>query len=99
MPEKEKVMTITIMRTDLYDASGYTGAYLALPAGKGELQDALHCARITEGQPYQIVECMNMEGAELDYIPEEFTLDELNFLAYRISGLSEQERMAFAGVL
>ncbi|RCX14369.1 hypothetical protein DFR58_11593 [Anaerobacterium chartisolvens] len=34
MPEKEKVMTITLMRTDLYDAPGYIGAYLALPAGK-----------------------------------------------------------------
>jgi hypothetical protein len=97
MQEKEKVMTITLMRTDLYDAPGYTGAYLTLPASKGEVQDALHRARITEGQPYQIVECMNMEGVELDYIPEEPALDELNFLAYRISELSEQERMAFTG--
>ncbi|MDF3001611.1 MAG: hypothetical protein K0Q48_1730 [Bacillota bacterium] len=97
MSEKEKVMTVTLMRTDLYDAPGYTGAYLTLPASKGEVQDALHRARIMDGQPYQIVECMNMEGVELDYIPEAPALDELNFLAYRISELSEQERMAFTG--
>ncbi len=29
MPEKEKVMTITLMRTDLYDAPGYSGTYIA----------------------------------------------------------------------
>lgn len=29
MQEKEKVMTITLMRTDLYDAPGYTGAWKA----------------------------------------------------------------------
>lgn len=95
--QKEKVMTVTLMRSDLYDALGYTGAYLTLPASQGEIQEAMDCARIKGGQPYQIVEYFNMQGEELDFIPGNPSLAELNFLAYRISELSEQDRMAFTG--
>lgn len=46
MPEKEKVMTVALMRSDLYDAPSYTGAFLKLPASRDEIQDALDRARI-----------------------------------------------------
>ncbi|AEY67673.1 MULTISPECIES: antirestriction protein ArdA [Eubacteriales] len=97
MSEKEKVMTVTLMRSDLYDAPAYSGAYLKLPASRDEIQDALHRARVTDDQPYQVVECFNMQGEELSFIPENPPLAELNFLAYRISELSEHDRIAFTG--
>lgn len=37
MPEKEKVITVAIMSSDLYDAPGYTGAFLKLPASRDEM--------------------------------------------------------------
>ncbi|WP_294853379.1 antirestriction protein ArdA [uncultured Oscillibacter sp.] len=97
MSEKEKVMTVTLMRSDLYDAPYYIGVYLKLPANQDEIQDALHRARIRDNQLYQIVECWDMQGEELDFIPNKPSLVQLNFLAHRISGLSEHDRMAFAG--
>lgn len=95
--QREKMMTATLMRSDLYDAQGYTGAYLTLPASRDEIQDALDRARIRDGHPYQIVECYDMQGEELDFIPDKPSLDELNFLAYRISEMSDYDRMAFTG--
>lgn len=97
MAEKEKVMTITLMRSDLYDAPAYTGAYITLPADSGEIQDALDRARITNHQPFQVVEYFNMQGETLDFIPDKPSLAELNFLASRISDLDEYGRMAFTG--
>ncbi len=95
--QKEKVMTVMLMRSDLYDKPGYVGAYLNFPARQDELQDALDRARIREGQPYQIVECYNMQGEELDFIPENPSLDELNVLSHRISEMSDYDRLAFTG--
>ena len=97
MSEKEKVMTVTLMRSDLYNAPAYTGAYLTLPADSSEIQDALYRARIIGNQPYQIVECLNMHGEELSFIPDNPSLAELNFLAGRISDLSVHDRTAFTG--
>jgi len=96
MPEQEKVMTVTLMRSDLYDSLAYTGAYLQLPASQSEMQDALERARVTGGQPYQVVECFDSQGEYLEFIPENPSLAELNFLAQRISSLGESERLAFA---
>lgn len=95
--KKEKVMTITLMRSDLYDDSRYIGAHLELPARRDEIQEALHHARITGNQKYKIVECCDMDWEELEYVPKNPSLNKLNFLAYRIQELSAQERIAFAG--
>lgn len=95
--ENEKVMTVTLMRSDLYDSPAYTGAYLTLPAYSGEIQDALQRARVTGDQPYQVVECFNMQGEYLDFIPDKPSLAELNYLAYRISSLDAYDRVAFTG--
>lgn len=81
MAEKEKVMIVTLMRSDLYDAHSYTGAYLSLPADGGEIQDALDRARIANHQRYQVVEFFNMQGEILDFISDDPSLSELNFLA------------------
>lgn len=97
MSEREKVMTVTIMRSDLYDAPAYTGAYLTLLASQGELQEALHRARVTGNRPYQVVECFNMQGETLEFIPDKPVLAELNFLAWRISKMNEHDRIAFTG--
>lgn len=97
MSEKEKVMNIILKRSDLCDIPTYDGTFLTLPAELSEVQDALHRARITNDQPYQIVDCINMKGEELNYIPKSPSLAELNFLAHRICDLSEQDRIAFAG--
>ena len=95
--QKEKVMIVTLMRSDLYDAPGYVGAYLNLPASRDEIQDAMDRARIRDGLPYQIVECFNMQGEELNFIQEKPSLDELNFLAHRISDLPTHDLLAFNG--
>lgn len=96
MTEPEKVLTVTLMRSDLYDSLAYTGAYLQLPANQSEMQDALERARVTEDQPYQIVECFDSRGEYIEFIPENPSLAELNFLAQRISSLGEPEQLAFA---
>ncbi|MPM14793.1 hypothetical protein SDC9_61157 [bioreactor metagenome] len=97
MPEKEKVMVVTLMRSDLYDAAGYAGAYLKLPAGRDVIQDAMDRARIRDGQPYKIVECFNSQGDELSFIPDDPSLAEMNFLARRVSEMNEHDRIAFTG--
>lgn len=96
MPEQEKVMTVTLMRSDLYDSPAYTGAYLQLPASQSEMRDALERARVAGDQSYQVVECFDSRGEYLEFIPENPSLTELNFLAQRISSLGESERLAFA---
>lgn len=95
--QNEKVMAVTLMWPDLCNIQGYIGAYLTLPASRGEIQDALDRARIKNDQPYQIVDCYVMQDEELDINLEKASLDELNFLAYRISKLSEHECLAFLG--
>lgn len=97
MPEKEKVMVVTLMRLDLYGAAGYAGAYLYLPASRDEIQDAMDRARIRDGQPYKIAECFNTQGEELSFIPDAPSLTELNFLAWRVSEMNEHDRIAFTG--
>ncbi|TCL54115.1 D12 class N6 adenine-specific DNA methyltransferase [Kineothrix alysoides] len=97
MPEKEKVMVVTLMRSDLYDAAGYAGAYLKLPAGRDEIKDALDRARISDGQPYKIMECFNSQGEEMSIIPDDPSLAELNFLARRVSEMDGHDRITFTG--
>ena len=99
MSEPQKVMTITLMRGDLYDSPVYSGAYLQLPARGYEIQDALERARISGDQPYKIVECFNSQGDYLECIPENPSLAELNFLAKRISGMEDHEKLAFTNCM
>ncbi|NPV89709.1 MAG: antirestriction protein [Firmicutes bacterium] len=91
----QKVMTVTLMRADLYDSPAYAGVHLQLPAHQSEMQDALERARITENQPYKTVECCNSQGEYLEFIPENSSLAELNFLAQRISGMKDHEKLIF----
>ena len=95
MSALQKVMTVTLMREDLYDSPAYAGAHLQLPAHQSEIQEALERARITENQPYKIVECCNSQGECLDFIPENSSLAELNFLAQRIGRMKDHEKLIF----
>ena len=81
----------TIARTDLWDKNGfiYCGASLSLPATQAEIEDAMDRARITAGQPFKIVECIDNDGCEMDYLPENPKLEELNFLAHRLKDFTE----------
>lgn len=99
MSALQKVMTVTLMRADLYDSPTYTGAYLRLPANQNEIQDAMERARITGGQPLKIVECYNNQVECIKFIPENLSLDELNFLASRLAEMEDWQRTAFKGLV
>ncbi|OLN30067.1 antirestriction protein ArdA [Desulfosporosinus metallidurans] len=99
MSEIQKVMTITLMRADFYDSPAYTGAYLRLPANQNEMQDAMERARITASQPFKIVECYNNQGEYIDFIPENPSLDELNFIASRLEEMEDWQKIAFKGLV
>ncbi|WP_283608508.1 antirestriction protein ArdA [Faecalispora anaeroviscerum] len=94
-----KEMTVTLMRSDLYASPAYTGAYLRLPANQNGIQDAMERARITADQPYKIVECYNNQGESIEYIPENPPLNELNFLAFRLSEMEDWQEIAFIGLV
>lgn len=95
MSALQKVITITLMRADLYDSPDYSGSYLQLPASGYEIRDALERARIAGDQAYKIVECFNSQGEYLEFIPENPSFAELNFLARRISSLEDYEKLTF----
>ena len=73
---------------------------LQLPAEKHELNDALQRARITEqNTPYEI---SVYECEALPLLPfrrlDSPTIDEMNFLAKRLDGLNEEERLVLQAV-
>jgi hypothetical protein len=63
-------ISVTIARTDLWNNPGfiYPGAALPLPATRADIDDALDRARVTDGQPYKVIECIDGNGYE--YYPE-----------------------------
>lgn len=95
--EKKQVLKVTLMRTDLSDDPSYAGASLRLPTNNSEIKDAFHRARIINNEPYQIVECVHMNGQGLDFNLCSSGLEELNFLALRLSEMSEYDSIAFQG--
>ena len=69
-------INVTIGRIDLWESSGtYCGAKISLPAGRSDIQDAMDRARITDGQPYKIYERTDGNGDDMDYLPENLTID------------------------
>jgi hypothetical protein len=90
-----KMMTATIYRDDLLDVPGYNGTYLRLPANIGEIQDAKERARISDGQPYLVEEIVDNSGEEINYIPNDPPLAELNFFAQRLSGMTDDDLLLF----
>lgn len=97
MAEQEKVMTATLMRSDLRWTFAYLGGRLGLPASPSEIQDAMDRARIRSGQEYLIAECLDMDGGEIGCLPDSPSLAELNFLARRLRNMSEYEQKTFNG--
>ena len=91
---------ISIFRDDLYNNPAYIGAHLCLPAANSEIQDAIEKARVNDEHPNFIV--MDYE-CEQDYLnellPKKSSLDELNYLARRLSGMNGFEKAAYEGVV
>lgn len=54
-------------------------------------------ARIRDGKPYKIEECFNMQGEEISFIPDDLSVEELNFLAHRMGQMNEYDKIAFKG--
>lgn len=90
-----KVMTATLYRDDLLYVPGYNGAELRLPANADEIQDAMERARIDNGQTYHIGEIVDNSGDEINYIPDEPSLAELNYLAQRLDEMTDDDQLLF----
>lgn len=90
-----KVITATLYRDDLLFVPGYNGADFRLPANADEIQDAMERARINNGQTYHIGEIVDNSGDEIDYIPDEPSLAELNFFAQRLSEMTDDDQLKF----
>jgi hypothetical protein len=90
-------MTASIYCTGLLGTFGYTGAHLRLPATADEIQDAMDRARIGKDQPLSIVDVYDNSGNDYSSIslPHNPPLAELNFLASRIAGISDNELLNF----
>jgi hypothetical protein len=86
-----KVMTATIYRDDLLYVAGYTGTYLHLPANADEMQDAKERARISKGKPYRVKDIVDNSGEEINYIPNDPPLAELNFFAQRLINMTDDD--------
>jgi hypothetical protein len=94
---EEKIFTVELSR---WNPSGINpSAEIALPATPYELADALEKTRITGDTVYsaEVLSC------KLDYLPQFITPDanlhELNYLAHRLSDLSEWELDCFEGMV
>lgn len=91
---------ISIFRDDLYDNPAYVGAHLCLPATNSEIQDAIEKARINNEHPDFIVMDYECEQNFLDeLLPKKASLDELNYLARRLSGMNNFEIAVYEGVV
>ena len=93
-------INVTIARTDLWENKNiaYPGASLLLPATRHEIQDAMDCARITDGQPYKVIECIDSNGDEMSYLPENPPLDMLNILAHKLKESDDYEQIQFTAM-
>ena len=91
---------ITILRDDLYDNSAYIGAHLCLPAANAEIQDALEKARVDEEHSdFTVIDYECEQDYLNELLPNKASLDELNYLARRLSGINDFEKAAFEGVV
>lgn len=91
-------MKISIFRDDLYDNPTYIGAHLCLPATISEIQDAIEKARITDEHPDFMVMDYECEQDFLnELLPKKASLDELDYLARRLSGMNDFEKAAYEG--
>lgn len=90
-------ITVTVARPDLWENLSlfYPGASLSLPATSTEIQDAMDRARITDNQPYKLIDIRDVNGFEMSPLPINPPLDLLNILAHKLGGLDESEQIQF----
>ncbi|MCL2697527.1 MAG: hypothetical protein FWE74_05550 [Oscillospiraceae bacterium] len=93
-------INVTIARPELWNNSNtrYSGATLMLPATAVEIEDAMDRARIYEGHALEVVECIDANGYEMDYLPEKPSLTMLNLLAHKLDSLEDYEHTLFIGM-
>jgi hypothetical protein len=94
-------INVTIGRSDLWDNPCfiYPGASLSLPATRAEIDDALDRARVKDGESYKVMECIDGNGHEMDYLPVNPPLDMLNFLAHKLADFEDYEINQFVGLV
>ena len=91
---------ISIFRDDLYDNPTYIGSHLCLPATTAEIQDALERARIdNEHRDFKVFDYEFKKDYLNELLPQKVSLDELNYLAQRLSGMDSLEKAAYEGVV
>ncbi len=97
----EKTLRIEIAKENP-EAGGYFYSTLALPAAEHEIRDALQKARIgrSDGEYLDITITGSLYAHDLEHIRiDSPTIDELNFLAKRLTALEDIERLIYAAVL
>lgn len=91
---------ISIFRDDLYDNTAYIGAHLCLPTVSSEIQDAIEKARITDEHPdFNVMDYECEQDCLNEVLPKKVSLDELNYLARRLSNMNDFEKAAYEGVV
>lgn len=82
------------------DAGNWLYADLQLPAEEHEIRDAFQRARITDSDTFYELSVYECEALPL--LPfrrlDTTTVDEMNFLAKRLDGLNEDERLVLQAV-
>ena len=82
------------------EAGNWLYADLQLPADEHEIRDAYQRARITSSDifhQYQVYECEAIPMLPFRRLDAP-TIDELNFLAKRLDGLNEEERLVLRAI-
>ena len=78
----------------------YQGYTLTLPAHQMAMENAKQCARVADGEGYSL----ELVGQWPDFLYEPLetcsaTLEELNFLAQKLSQMSQEEMDTYEGVI
>lgn len=93
-------INITVANPALWDENdAYNGARIQLPATNSEISDAFAIARISEDSKEccKIINCRLYGKDYTDGFLKGATVREMNFLAARLSVLTELEQLAFCG--
>lgn len=94
-------MQVNIIADKHNGKRGYNGAAVELPASRFELDDALQRAHVPEDGSYKLQRFIQWPGFLSGYLASsgDKTLEEVNFLAQKISRMDEIQLETYEGVL
>ena len=94
-------MQIRLTSNDYKRRNGYKGAFLKLPANRWEIEDAKERAHIENGNVCEIHRFKDWPETVAFYLimTEEIRLEEVNYLAFMIERMSEEEILIFDSAL